>query len=299
MKLGPRFKAVPQTKCAFGLLWVILCEPRRPAGRRPKKNQKTTKKNKAERRRKQKDGKGKTKRKEKEKKKTEKKRKRKEKKQKKHLPILQSTLEAPLLSTGGLKGNLSRVALRRGLKGDLVEEEVGAYQSNMSETQHHHPHQEQADFIQGGTRSAKVYLDELLDASDSTNRDHAKAHALWPLLRCVAIAVASCWCVCVGGVASGCWMLAACLSACVLACGSHVYVFAQTHSHLHSTVALVTASTKPLSRPLSHPETNERFQKTTHAPLRATRDQPRKATFAPLRATERHFEPIRKATKSH
>ena len=33
-------------------------------------------------------------------------------------------------------------------------------------------------------------LHDLLDASDSTNREHAKAHALWPLMRCVAIAAA-------------------------------------------------------------------------------------------------------------
>ena len=31
----------------------------------------------------------------------------------------------------------------------------------------------------------------LLDASDSTNREHAKAHGLWPLLRCVAAAGAA------------------------------------------------------------------------------------------------------------
>ena len=29
------------------------------------------------------------------------------------------------------------------------------------------------------------------DASDSTNREHAEAHALWPLLRCVTVAVAA------------------------------------------------------------------------------------------------------------
>ena len=34
-----------------------------------------------------------------------------------------------------------------------------------------------------------VYVDELYGASDSTNREQrAKAHALWPLLLCVAVA---------------------------------------------------------------------------------------------------------------
>ena len=39
-----------------------------------------------------------------------------------------------------------------------------------------------------------------LDAINSTNREHAKAHALWPLLRCVAVAVDVAWC---GGGGSG------------------------------------------------------------------------------------------------
>ena len=59
----------------------------------------------------------------------------------------------------------------------------------MSETQHHYLQQGQAHFIQSGTRSVKVYLNELLTASDSTNREDAKAHALWPLLLCVAVAL--------------------------------------------------------------------------------------------------------------
>ena len=60
----------------------------------------------------------------------------------------------------------------------------------MSETQHHNFDQEQAHFIQSGTRSAKVYLDDFPDVINSTNREHAKAHAFWPFLRCVALAVA-------------------------------------------------------------------------------------------------------------
>ena len=38
--------------------------------------------------------------------------------------------------------------------------------------------------------SALVNMDEFPDAINSTNRKHAKACVLWPLLRCVAVAVA-------------------------------------------------------------------------------------------------------------
>ena len=59
----------------------------------------------------------------------------------------------------------------------------------MRETQHHYFQQEQAHFIQSGTRQM-VFLDDFPEAIHSTNREHAKAHALWLLLRCVAVAVA-------------------------------------------------------------------------------------------------------------
>ena len=62
------------------------------------------------------------------------------------------------------------------------------------ERQHHDLQQDQARFIQSGARSARVCLDDLLGSSESTNRELAKAHALWLLLLCVAVAVASCWC---------------------------------------------------------------------------------------------------------
>ena len=80
----------------------------------------------------------------------------------------------------------------------------------MGETQHHYPQQVQAHFIQSGTWSAEVCLDELLDANMSPNRELAKAHSLWPLLRCVAVALR----VAVAAAAAY-WMLAACLSDCV------------------------------------------------------------------------------------
>ena len=67
----------------------------------------------------------------------------------------------------------------------------------MSETQHQFFLQEQAHFIQSGTRSAKDFLHDFLDAINSTNMGHAKAHALWPLLRCVAVARCRCRCRCV------------------------------------------------------------------------------------------------------
>ena len=59
--------------------------------------------------------------------------------------------------------------------------------ANISETQHHCPQQEQTHFIQSGTRS-EVYLDDLPDASDSTNKNLAKAHEQWHLLRCRCVA---------------------------------------------------------------------------------------------------------------
>ena len=155
----------------------------------------------------------------------------------------------------------------------------------MSETQHHHPQQEHAHFIQSGTRSAKVYQDDLRDASDSTNRVLAKAPALWPLLRCVAVAVASCWCVFVwwcGWVvvlAAGCW----------LACCSHVHM---THCRLfrplvHTDTDTFT-STKPQSHPTSHPATYERVSR-----------NPCRATEKPLRATQSHPESQRANQKIH
>ena len=58
---------------------------------------------------------------------------------------------------------------------------------DMSVTQHHYFQQDQADFIQSGARSAKVQLDDLLGANISPNSELAKAHALWPVLLCVAV----------------------------------------------------------------------------------------------------------------
>ena len=55
----------------------------------------------------------------------------------------------------------------------------------MSETQHHDLQQDQDHFIQSGARP-DVHLDDVPDASEATNRDRAKAHALWPSLLCVA-----------------------------------------------------------------------------------------------------------------
>ena len=63
----------------------------------------------------------------------------------------------------------------------------------MSETQHCYFQWDRAHHIQSGTRSAKVGLDDLLDANILPNRELAKAHALWLLLRCVARCLAV-WC---------------------------------------------------------------------------------------------------------
>ena len=59
---------------------------------------------------------------------------------------------------------------------------------DMSETQHHCLQQDQANFIQKLHEFWKGIL-ERIAYCDSRNREHAKTHALWPLLLCVAVAL--------------------------------------------------------------------------------------------------------------
>ena len=137
---------------------------------------------------------------------------------------------------------------------------------NMSETQHHCLQQDQAHFIQIGTRSAVVCLHDFPDANMS------QSHAFWPSLRCFAVAVAAQ----VGVAAAACWMLAACLSACVR-CWCSWGLWCLCH----------------------HQETYVRFEKNT---LRAT---PSHITFfqkthdEPIRATLRFQRHTLRATPSY
>ena len=89
---------------------------------------------------------------------------------------------------------------------------------DMSETQHHCPQQDQDHFIQSGTKLAQETPDSsfLSDASNSTNREHAKAHALWPLLLCVAVALRR---VGVGGVVFFLYVWWCCVVFCSCVCG--------------------------------------------------------------------------------
>ena len=94
----------------------------------------------------------------------------------------------------------------------------------MSETQDRYFQQEKAHFIRGGTRSAKVYLDDFLDAIDSTNREHAKAEAPWPLLRCrcrCGVLGVGCWCVGVLCVVLLCVVLLLCCVLCLVCLSAH------------------------------------------------------------------------------
>ena len=70
---------------------------------------------------------------------------------------------------------------------------------NVSETEHHYFLQEEAHFIQSGTRSAKVYLHDFLDSINSTHREPCQgpcALAFVPVrcrCRCRCRCVAVCW----------------------------------------------------------------------------------------------------------